>query len=158
MRRIRKATVATTATGLILSVAGVNPAIADTPPLDVATIHGTGTIFPGIPLTGCVNNAHWTFDGTIAVVGDEQFVGPVHYEGDGTICESHLVGVTVGNISGSVSGSVTLSRTGVHVAVAGNVTIGGGEHSIIAGECAWTPTSVNPTTSYVLDCEAVLKS
>jgi len=158
MSRIRKATVAATAAGVILSVVGGNPATAGTPPLDVAVIQGTGTIVPGIPLTGCATNSHWTFDGTIVLVGDDNLIGNVHYEGDGTICESLLSGVTVGNVSGSVSGSVTWNRTGVHVTVTGSVTVGGEEHSVIAGKCTWTPTSYNPTTTYALSCQAVLKS
>lgn len=157
MRRIRKPTVVTTVAGVILSVAGVSTASAGTPPIDLAVIHGTGTISPGIPTSGCGFN-NWTFDGTVAVVGDDLTVGAIHYDGSGTICESLLSGATVGNVSGSVTGSVTVNRTGVHVTLTGNVTIGGEEHAIVAGKCTWTPTSFNPVTSYAMDCQAVLAS
>ena len=51
----------------------------------VAVVVGTGTISPGLPLTGCVATPNITFSGTAAVVGDEADVYSVTFIGASTL-------------------------------------------------------------------------
>ncbi len=123
---------------------------------DVATVVGTGTISPGLPLTGCANQ-HVTFSSTATVnAGDHTGTYNFSFDGNSSICETLENGEGSGNLSGDVTGAVSYSRTGGHVSVSGSVTLSGDTENIIAAECAFHPVPGNPITNYALNCHVVL--
>ena len=138
---------------LLAPLALISPATASP---NVAVVVGTGTIFPGLPTTGCGGNPNQTvsFDGTAVAVGTHAGVYAVHFEGTSSGCESLGAGAGSGNLSGQITGAVTYSRTGPIVTLSGSGQLNGGPtHAIIAGVCEFIPTSVNPVTTYALACE-----
>lgn len=141
----------------LVSASGALSAGANAEASDAAVVAGQGTISPGL-LVGCpVTGQHVTFDGTAAITGDETQVGPLHFEGDSTTCETLLSGSGAGVLSGVMAGPVSYTRNGNVVVVTGSPTVGTEIHTITA-VCQFHPTSANPTTSYELTCQAELAS
>ncbi|MDQ1698793.1 MAG: hypothetical protein QOG34_656 [Frankiaceae bacterium] len=144
--------------GMVAAIAGavtcfVVPASALTG--EFFTLTGTGTISPGLTLTGGAQT--WSFSGNGAIV-HHNAIGAISctWNGDDTI------GTTTqgsGNFSGTcntpcgpsgVSGSFT--RTVDGVAVQGAFTSGCLAPSSFHGECGHAPTSAPAVTSYAAEC------
>lgn len=128
---------------------------------DTAFVVGSGTVTPGIPgpLAPCVSNEHVTFDGTLAIAGDDaQLPASVHFEGDSTRCESSFLGAGDGVLYGAAAGNVHYERQYKVVLITAptGLVINGSTHTLVNATCDYTPTSLNPTTSYTLVCHAVL--
>jgi hypothetical protein len=131
------------------SLIGVGPALAESPS-DAAVVVGTGTITPGLPLTGCTSGQSVSFDGTAAAAGDETGTYSVSFRGSSDTCESLQSGHGSGTLSGGLSGNVTYNRTGNVVTLTGSVTVGGEVHVLGPNAFVFVPTSASPTASYAL--------
>lgn len=143
------------AMALALSFTGGSIATADVGPVsDEAVIVGSGTITPGLP--SCFPDV--TFSGTIALAGDETLNGPVNFFGTGSICETALAGRGNGNVGGVVAGNISYDRQGTLVTLSGNLDVNGELHTIVSGECDFTPTSANPISTFTLVCHVLLAS
>jgi len=156
----KKAAVATAMATAVVSMVGQSGAFADVVS-DYLYVAGTGTITPGLPTTGCAVQTDITFSGTGVLIGDEGVTAPasIRFDGNsGSFCESLNSGQGSGTVSGTISGNVTYQRTGSNVQVFGSVTIGGRQHQVISADCHFDPTSVNPVTSYALNCVVVFSS
>jgi len=160
----KKAAVATVMATAVVTMVGQGGAFGDTLPVsDVTAVVGTGTIFPGLPTSGCAPQTDITFNGTGALVGDELAVpGTVTFDGNsGSFCESLNSGQGTGTIGGtfaSAPGGISYVRNGPVVQVSGSGTVGTETHTAIAAVCIFVPTSFNPVTSYALACAAALGS
>lgn len=139
---------------------GVTAASADNEVVsDTVYIEGSGAIAPGLPGTpsSCVYT-FMGFNGTAVVVGDDTQVGAVGFGTNSTVCETEVSGAGVGNFNGIFDGAFGYDRTGTQMTIVGHVFLNNQTHTITAGECEFTPTSVNPISTFRLDCTAVLTS
>ena len=143
---------------LVIAAAVVTPLIAGTSPASAAgaaTVVGTGTITPGLTLT-CTVQTSIKFNGTAAVVDPVvSGVYPIAFSGASAGCETEIKGQGGGTLTGAISGNVTYDRTGTVVTISGNVTVNGHPRHVEAG-CVFIPRSVQPTTSYALECDVVV--
>jgi len=144
----------------IVAILGQGSAIADVGPVsDVAVVVGTGTIFPGLPTTGCANQTAVKFGSTLAVIaGDDTTTGSVSFSGSSSICETLNAGHGSGALTGNAAGTVTYDRNGNVVTITGSVVINGENHDLFVAACVFVPTSAGPVTSYALVCATVLTS
>ena len=121
---------------------------------DYATLTGTGSYSPGIPVTGCAFQS-LTIDWTMVVVGDHAGTRSFRFDGSSDVCETPLAGSGSGTLSGSLNGDVRYSRTGNHVSYTGRVTVDGTPVTVTAWSCVRSYTSAMPATSFVDHCHAV---
>lgn len=160
----RKAITATAMATALVALVGQGGAVADVGSLsDVTAVVGTGTIFPGLPTTGCAVQNDITFNGTGLLVGDELAVpGTVTFDGNsGGFCESVEAGAGSGTIGGtfaSAPNGIRYGRIGPIVELLGSGTVGTETHEVLGAVCIFVPTSFNPVTSYLLTCAAALGS
>lgn len=147
MRKLVRSLFAAAAFVLPVTVTMVQPAAAAN--VDVAVIQGSGTITPGLSATP--QNQSVSFTGTATVVGTDGVLATYTCSFAGTGFGNALGGI--GSVSGScgpvVFPSCTFVFTAVHVTVACPPTIA-------ASDCIFTPTTLNPTTTYDLLCEGAL--
>ena len=124
---------------------------------DVAVVVGTGSITPGLPTTGCADQAIG-FGGTAVNAAIDGHTGlyTVSFAGNSTICETLNAGQGSGTLSGDVSGNVDYTRTGPIVTITGQGAVNGDDHVIVIGLCLFIPTSFNPVASYALACAVIL--
>jgi hypothetical protein len=146
--------------GLATAFTGVGSAAQASTPA-TAVVAGTGTILPGLPLTGCEPRPeHVTFDGTAVVAGAPGDAGAysLHFDGNSNICESLSDGKGSGTLSGGITGSVNYTRTGNAVTITANgaVTVNGNSHVLVAAGCVFVPVPGNPITTYALACTATV--
>jgi hypothetical protein len=148
-RFFRKAAVAVT----LVTSFGMGVPAAHAQPTDVAVVAGSGFISPGLPCSPCDIG----FDFNAVVVGDHSGAHLGCYFAANTPAETELGGSGVGTLSGcGVSGVVGYNRVGPVVTVQGEVIINGVPHCIEASALVFAPTSVLPTTSFVVAGTVVL--
>jgi hypothetical protein len=140
------------------------PLVLSTSPAHAAgtgVVTGTGSISPGVPVTGCVNGASISFSGQGYLANSDGLpAGPydVAFTGNSNTCESVATGSGIGQLSGDVAGTVTYTRATGAITLSGSVTIGGVTKSLIA-VCAVVLDPVVPpfpVTDYTLACSVTL--
>lgn len=140
---------------LLAATALAVPALVQSPAAaDVAIAVGTGSIFPGVPTTGCVDDAHFSISGTAANLGTTYGPGPYTFiaNGDSAICESIAAGSGSATLSGDVSGTLTYSRTVGVITLSGNASVQGGPLRPISITCEVAVSSANPVTTFAVVC------
>lgn len=123
----------------------------------VGVVTGSGSIDPGVPAVGCVNNAVVDFSGTGVVVGDLP-AGPyaVSFHANSDTCEDVEHGHGTGALSGDVFGTVEYTRTLGLITLSGTVTVGSATRTLAAADCEVVPTSAQPVTTYQVHCVVVI--
>lgn len=152
-------------------LSGVVPAAsAATPEVESLTMIGTGTLAPGYPLTGCVVQTNFTFSSQVVIdAGDDALDADgdvpysAYYNGNsGSSCETLASGqgnaaLTIVDDDGhSWTTFVTYQRTLTQFELNGQVAINGVVHDILAAMCEFSYTSINPATTYQIECEVTL--
>lgn len=144
---------------LLAAAALAVPAFSLTPAhADVAVAVGTGSITPGVPLTGCVDNASFSISGTAANLGTTYGPGPYTFvaDGDSDTCESITTGHGSATLSGDVSGTLAYSRTVGVITLSGNASVQGGPSRPISITCEVAVTSANPVITFAVVCAVQL--
>ena len=114
----------------------------------VAHLNGTGSYSPGLP--GC---ASVSFSGSAAFAGDP--TGTYSFGISGDACGSLLAENGDGLFFGDFGGQVVWSRTATLLTMSSqNLTINGRPIGVFTAACDWTPTSIEPISSYALACAA----
>lgn len=128
--------------------------------IDQIFLAGTGAIQRGLPLTGVTystQNVDFYGKATEAI-GDEGVSDTeIDFHGQSVINETFNASYDEGNLSGGAGGTVRLQRTADIVTLDGHVLIGGIDHVILAGSCNYAPTTINPTTSFVMACAITIE-
>ena len=141
---------------LVLLAAAVLPAVPANanPSVANAVVEGSGTISPGLGTSTTPTAQTVTFSGTATG----------HFNGTPGSCTISFTGTGVGTpATASGSGSASCSGTGISIScqvsyqrtgvvVAGSGSCTGTVHGTLSVVCVFSPTSVNPTTSYELAC------
>lgn len=144
---------------LVAAALGVLPVTphAEASP-NVVVLVGTGTIYWGLPTTGCWSNQMVTFDGRALFAGTHIGDHTVHFEGSSSICESLNAGAGSGTLSGAFTGVISYNRTSTAVLLIGDFRIHDGPlHSIVWSLCQFQPTSFNPVQTYALECTLLVQ-
>lgn len=122
---------------------------------DVAVAAGLGIINPGIPATGCVNNAHFEiFNGNAVNSGPTHAAGAYTFtvRGDSATCASVTSDFGVATLQGDVSGTVTYSRTVGLITLNGNASVRGSAPGPITITCEVVIRGVFPITEFAVVC------
>ena len=137
----------------MLAPFGMSIPSAHAAPTDVVALAGSGSISPGLPCSPCVID----FDFNAVAVGTHAgaYLGCTFHAD--TPAETELGGSGAGTIAGcGVGGEVGYSRVGPVVTVQGIVYIDDVPHCIVTSALIFAPTSVLPTTSFVVTGTVVL--
>ena len=140
---------------LLAAAALAVPVLVQSPAhADVAIAVGTGSISPGIPVTGCVDNAEFSISGTAANLGTTFGPGPYTFvaDGDSSICESIQAGSGSATLSGDVSGTLSYIRTVGVITLTGDASVQGSAPRPISISCEVVITSANPVTTFAVVC------
>ncbi|HEU0130832.1 MAG TPA: hypothetical protein VFQ85_07560 [Mycobacteriales bacterium] len=113
---------------------------------------GLAEMAPGLGQAATFESVHWTFE--LAGLASECV-----FDGGSTGPETLLNGEGSGIVSGcsgaSISGTLAYVRQGTAMTVSGTWTVEG-VAGPVTGACELAPTSVNPATSYSLECAVVI--
>jgi hypothetical protein len=121
---------------------------------DVVVVAGSGSISPGLPCAPCVID--FDFNAVAAGNHTNAYLGCTFHAD--TDAETELGGGGVGTIAGcGVGGTVGYNRVGPVVTVQGSVTLGDDTACIGNSALIFVPTSVLPTTSFVVAGVVVLE-
>lgn len=117
-----------------------------------AVLEAQGTYSPGIPATGCAEQT-LTWDGTMALAGEDTGVYNVHFDGNSSICESAAEGEGDGTLSGDgVTGSVHYRRVGTAVTYSGTVVVNGRTYTILGWVCIIIWLGPPPFGPWIMIC------
>lgn len=125
---------------------------------NVGVAVGTGTISPGVPTTGCVNNASFQLSGTAAALGTEFGPGPYEFTVDGVsgTCASVATDTGAATMSGDVTGTLTYSRTLGAMNLTGNLSVQGAPARPATVTCEVFVTSANPVSTFGVVCTVTI--
>jgi len=126
---------------------------------DVAVAVGIGSINPGIPTTGCVNNAHFEIlNGTAVNSGGTNDAGTYTFtvKGDSSVCASIPSDLGVATLSGDVAGTLAYSRTVGLITLSGNASVKGGAPTPISINCEVEVIDANPVRNFAVTCAVQL--
>lgn len=155
MRLLTKAALFAASAAIAPGLAGPAGASALAQSDSIYTV-GQGVLVPGIPAVGCQFQTTITFNSEFLVItgADQAVSGSFSFEGRSSICESQDSGAGSGTVSGNLAGSVNYVRKGnvVTVTAPGGLSVNGSTRTIPAVSCEFLPTSLNPTSSYMLVC------
>lgn len=160
MLRIRaiRLFVATVVLAVPLTLPAAQGLAGATPPPGQGGWTGTGTISPGLPTSGCVDNSSMSMTGTAVLAGGATSGAlSVRFDGNSTICESLNAGQGSGTLSGDLTGHLSYTRTGNVMTMSGiaDGTAAGAAFEMprpIVVICILVYLSIGPITGFVFIC------
>jgi hypothetical protein len=117
-------------------------------PCQADAVAGTGTISPGLPCTGCAIDFNFT---AVAAGSDAGVYTGCVFHGTSSGTENELGGAGSGILSGcGISGNVNYVRVGAVVQISGSAMVNGTSYTVGPNAFIFIPTSVAPTTSFIV--------
>ena len=123
---------------------------------DAVVLVGTWQQVPGLDPRSC-SPQQVQFLGTMTMAGDHTGAYAVQFQGQSHICETLGAGQGAGVFGGGVAGVVAYARTGMVMALAGDLTVSGSTMAIAWSQCHLQPAPASlPLTTFEIECSLLL--